>query len=288
MTAGTGVPGQGVHVLRNVGKSALLVVILAALFGGVGWVVNGVRGAALFAFCSLLASSAAYVLGERALLGMLGAKPIAVARDAQLRVVADRVAVRLELPPPRVSVIEDGYPRAFAVGRGPRSSTLVVSRGLLQAVPTEELEAVVAHELWHVRCRDVLTQTLAVLFAATLMESSRIGGWLSRALLYAFAPLAAAFVHLMLSPRREVVADRAAAAVAGWEATADALLRLDRASDLVQFEANPATEPLYTVSPFDTAERVSRMFVTHPPLQERVDALRGGGMSSAAGTERTT
>jgi heat shock protein HtpX len=283
VTAPTGVPGPGVHVLRNVGKTLLLVAILAALFGGLGWLVNGTRGAALFAFCSLLASSGAYVLGERALLGMLGARPIAVARDPQLRVVADRVAARLEVPPPRISVIEDGFPRAFVVGRGPRSSTLVVSRALLQATPAEELEALVAHELWHVRCRDVLAQTLAVLFAATLMESSRIGGWLSRGLLYAFAPVASAFVHLMLSPRRELVADAAAAAVSGWEPTADVLLRLDRASDLVQFEANPATEPLYTVSPFDTTDRVTRMFSTHPPLQRRVDALRSAGM--AGGTQ---
>lgn len=281
MTRTTGVPGAGVHVLRNVGKCVLLVAILAALFGGVGWVVNDARGAALFAFSSLLASSAAYVLGERALLGMLGAKPIAVARDAQLRVVADRVAGRLELPAPRISVIEDGYPRSLVVGRGPRAATLVVSRGLLQALPAEELEAVIAHELWHVRCRDVLTQTFAVLFAATLLETSRIGGWLSRVLLYAFAPVASAFVHLLLSPRRELVADAAAAAVTGWEPIADVLLRLDHASEQVQFEANPATEPLYSVSPFDTDHRVSRMFVTHPPLQQRVDALRAAGVASA-------
>ena len=134
-----------------------------------------------------------------------------------------------------------------------------------------------AHELWHVRTRDVLTQTFAVLFAATLVESSRIGGWVSRGLLYAFGPVAAAFVHLLLSPRRELDADTAAASIAGWENAADALLRLDRASDLVQFEASPATEPLYTVSPFDTVDRLTRMFVTHPPLQRRLDALRSAG-----------
>ena len=116
----------------------------------------------------------------------------------------------------------------------------------------------------------MLTQTFAVLFAATLVESSRLGGWLSRWLLYVFGPIAAAFVHLLLSPRRELDADTAAASIAGWENAADALLRLDRASDLVQFEASPATEPLYTVSPFDTVDRLPRMFVTHPPLAERV------------------
>ena len=126
----------------------------------------------------------------------------------------------------------------------------------------------------------MLTQTFAVLLAATLVESSRVGGWLSRWLLYVLGPIAAAFVHLLLSPRRELDADSAAASIAGWENAADALLRLDRASDLVQFEASPATEPLYTVSPFDTVDRLPRMFVTHPPVAERVARLRSTSRAS--------
>jgi heat shock protein HtpX len=265
--------------VRNLAKSLALVGILAAFFAGIGWLIDESRGAALFGLCSLLAATGAYALGDRALLGMLGAKPFLLARDPKLRSVADRIAAQVGIAAPRISVLEDGFPRAFVVGRGPRSSTLVVSRGLLGALPDGELDAVIAHELWHVRTRDVLTQTFAVLFAATLVESSRLGGWLSRWLLYVFGPIAAAFVHLLLSPRRELEADAAAASIAGWENTADSLLRLDRASDLVQFEANPATEPLYTVSPFDTVERLSRMFVTHPPLQRRLDALRSAGLA---------
>jgi heat shock protein HtpX len=271
-------PRAALAGLRNVAKSLLLVALLAALFAGLGWLVDEVRGASLFGLCSLLAAIGAYALGDRALLGMLGARPLLLARDPQLRSTADRIAAQVGVASPRISVIEDGFPRAFVVGRGPRAATLVVSRGLLGALPAGELEAVVAHELWHVRCRDVLTQTFAVLFASTLVESSRLGGWLSRWLLYAFGPIAAAFVHLLLSPRRELDADRAAAAIAGWENAADMLLRLDRASDLVQFEASPATEPLYTVSPFDTVDRLPRMFVTHPPLQKRLDALRAVGL----------
>jgi heat shock protein HtpX len=267
-------PRAAAHTARNVAKSLALVAVLASLFGGLGWLVNGNRGAALFVVCSLLAATGAYLLGDRALLGMLGARPLAVARFPQLRSLADRVALTFDIAPPKLSVIEDGFPRAFVVGRGRRSSTLVVSRGLLEALPQTELEAVVAHELWHVRCRDVLTQTFAVLLAATLVEMSRAGGWFSRGLLYLLGPVAAAFVHLLLSPRRELVADAAAASVAGWENAADALLRLDRAADLVQFAANPATEPLYTVSPFDTSDRLTRMFVTHPPVDRRLGALR--------------
>lgn len=284
MSTGPGVPVRAPRAtaagLRNVAKSLLLVGILALAFAGLGWLVDDERGASLFGFCSLLAATGAYAMGDRALLGMLGARPMAVARDPALRSSADRIAAQVGVSPPKIFVIEDGFPRAFVVGRGPRSSTLVVSRGLLGAMPAGELHAVLAHELWHVRCRDVLTQTFAVLVAATLVETSRVGGWLARGLLYLLGPVAAAFTHLLLSPRRELAADSAAASVAGWESIADALLRLDRASDLVQFEASAATEPLYTVSPFDTDDRLSRMFVTHPPLQQRIDRLRASGLQA--------
>jgi heat shock protein HtpX len=162
----------------------------------------------------------------------------------------------------------------------------VVSSGLLGALSSEELEAVLAHELAHVRRRDVLTQTFAVVLATTLLELTRVGGWLSRALLAVLAPVASAFTHLLLSEKRELAADAAAAALGDPHDLADALLRLDRASDLVSFESSVATEPLYTVSPFDHTERVARMFVTHPPVEERVRRLRAlGGAAGPTGSE---
>jgi heat shock protein HtpX len=149
-----------------------------------------------------------------------------------------------------------------------------VSTGLLGALSPGELEAVVAHELVHVRSRDVLTQTLGVVLASTMLELTRVGGWLSRFLLSVIAPVAAAFTHLLLSPKRELRADLVAAQLTDPHDLADALLRLDRAGDLVEFEGSPATEPLYTVSPFDETGKVSRMFVTHPSVAERVARLR--------------
>ena len=138
-----------------------------------------------------------------------------------------------------------------------------------------ELEGVLAHELAHVRSRDVLVQTSAVLLAVVLVELSRIGGWLERALLAVLGPIAAAFVHLLLSPKRELAADRMAAGdLRLGDGLADALLRLDHASDLVSFQASPATEPLYTVNPF-AEEGLAALFVTHPPLERRIAALRG-------------
>ncbi len=269
---------------RNLGMAWLLVLVLAAAFGGLGWLVADLRGATLFAFCSALAASGVYAFGDRILLGMLGARPLVAAEQPLLRSKVDRLAAQLAVRPPSLALITDGFPRAFVVGRGPQGSTVVVSSGLLGALSTDELEAVLAHELVHVRRRDVLTQTFAVVLAATLLELTRVGGWLSRALLAVLAPVASAFTHLLLSEKRELAADAAAAALSDPHDLADALLRLDRASDLVSFEASIATEPLYTVSPFDPTERVARMFVTHPPVEERVKRLRAlGGAAPTPG-----
>jgi len=133
---------------------------------------------------------------------------------------------------------------------------------------------VLAHELAHVRNRDVVVQTSVVVLAATLLELSRVGGWLSRALLFVLGPLASAFVHLMLSPKREFLADETAAVIcASPHPMADALVRLEQASELVSFAGSPATEPLYTINPFMEVG-LAALFVTHPPVGERVRRLR--------------
>lgn len=258
----------------NLLKAWTLVVVLTAAFGGLGWLFGGRPSALVFTFCALLAAAAVYRFGDRALLGMLGARPFALAEAPSLRTTVDAAAAKLGVRAPQISLIPDGFPRLFVVGRGPHSSTLALSTGALHALREDELKALVAHELAHVRRRDVLVQTFAVLFAATLLEVSRIGGWLSRALLYILAPIASAFVHLLLSPKRELAADALAAkALASPHDLADGLLRLDRASELVEFAASPASEPLYAVNPFEN-EGLARMFRTHPPLADRVRRLR--------------
>jgi heat shock protein HtpX len=186
----------------------------------------------------------------------------------------ERLAARAGVLKPRLYLIPDGLPRALAAGRGPRGSALAVSRGLVAAAAPAELEAVLAHELAHVRNRDVVIQTSVVVLAATLLELSRIGGFLQRALLWILGPIAAAFVHLLLSPKREYLADRGAALICDSpHPMADALTRLDQAAELVDFSGSPATEPLYTINPFMEVG-LARMFVTHPPIEERVRRLR--------------
>ena len=259
----------------NLAKAWLLSLGIAALFGVVGLALGGYQAASLFVFCALLAALAVYAYADRALLGMLGAREYALAEDPILRSTVDALAARLGVLPPKLYLIPDPYPRAFATGRGPSGSSLALSTGLLGALSPAQLEAVLAHELAHVRRRDVLVQTSAVLLAVLLVDVSRIGGWLERALLAVLGPVAAAFVHLLLSPKRELAADRIAAALCGSaDGLIEALVRLDHASDLVTFRASPATEPLYTVNPF-AEEGLAALFVTHPPLERRVAALRG-------------
>jgi heat shock protein HtpX len=205
---------------------------------------------------------------------MLGARELATAEAPALHSTAERLAVAARVVKPKLYLLPDGFPRALTAGRGPRGSALVVSRGLLGALPPAELEGVIAHELAHIRSRDVLVQSIAVVVAVALVELSRIGGFLSRALLFVLGPIAAAVVHLLLSPKRELAADANAAALCDSpHGLADALIRLEQASDLVEFRANPATEPLYTVNPF-APEGLANLFVTHPPVGERVRRLR--------------
>ncbi len=261
-------------VAGNIAKAWLLVGLLAAGFAALGWVIGDSRGATLFGFCSLLAAVCAYAYCDRAILGALGAHTMALAENPLLASTVDRLSAQLRIPPPSLAVIRDGFPRCFVVGRGPGSATLAFSTGLVGALSPAELEAVLAHELTHIRNRDVLTQTFAVFLSSTLLELSRVGGWFSRALMALIAPIAAAFTHLLLSPKRELAADRIAASLTDPDDLAEALLRLDHASELVSFTGSPTTEPLYPVSPFDESDRITRMFATHPPLEDRVAKLR--------------
>jgi heat shock protein HtpX len=276
---------RGAAVL-NLAKAWVFVAFIAAIFAGLGWLIGGLTTALLFVLSALLAATGVYRYGDRALLGMLGARPFALAEDPLLRSAVDKVAAKLDVRPPQLYLIDDGFPRLFAVGRGPASSTLAVSAGALRTLRQEELEAAIAHELAHVRRRDVLVQTSVVLFATTLVELSRVGGWFSRFLLYVFAPIASAFVNVLLAPSRELAADGLAAQATAPHDLADALLRLDRASELIEFAASPATEPLYPIDPF-VDEGVARMFKTHPPLETRLLRLRNlGATASRNGREQ--
>jgi heat shock protein HtpX len=258
----------------NVLKAWLLVAGGCAAIAAIGWPIGGYRLDSLLIFFALLVAAAGWWYGDRVVLGMVGARELPVGEAPALHASAASLAAVAALPKPKLYLLADGFPRAFAVGRGPRGAAIAVSSGLLAATPPAELEGVLAHELAHIRRRDIVVQTAAVIVAVALIETSRVGGWLQRALLFLLGPLAAAIVHLLLSPKREFAADEAAATLCGSpHGLADALLRLDQAAELVEFRASPATEPLYTFNPF-AEEGLAKMFVTHPPVGERIRRLR--------------
>jgi heat shock protein HtpX len=260
--------------LRNILKAWLLLTGFCAVLGLLGWALDGYRLLSIFIFCGALLAGALYWYSDRVALGLVGARELPVGEAPGLHATVERLAAVAGVAKPRLHLIPDGLPRALAAGRGPRGSTVALSSGLLSAASPAELEAVLAHELAHIQHRDVVVQTAVVVLAATLLELTRIGGWLSRALLWILGPAAAAVVHLMLSPKREFAADRAAAAMCSSpHPMADALIRLDQASELVSFQGSPATEPLYTFNPFEE-EGLAALFVTHPAIGERVRRLR--------------
>ena len=261
-------------VVRNVLKAWALLVGACAVFALIGWGLGGYRLLSIFVFCGALLAGALYWYSDRVALGLAGARELPIGESPALHSTLERLAAVAGVTKPRLYLMDDGLPRALAAGRGPRGSALAVSTGLLSAATPAELEAVLAHEIAHVRHRDVVVQTSVVVLAATLLELSRIGGWFSRALLFFLGPLASAFVHLMLSPKREFLADATAAAICDSpHPLADALVRLDQAAELVSFQGSPATEPLYTINPFMEVG-LAALFVTHPPVGERVRRLR--------------
>jgi heat shock protein HtpX len=264
-----------VAVAINLTKAWLLLAVPAAAMGFLGWKLGGYRLALLFAGSVVLLAGALYWFADRIGMGMVGARELMPAEAPALRAAVEGLAVRARVTRPRLYLLGDGYPRALSAGRGARGgAALAVSTGLLTLTAPAELEGIVAHELAHLRRRDVLVQTIVVVLAVAIVESSRLGGWFQRGLLTVLGPLAGSIVHLLLSTGREYDADRLAAELVGSpHGLADALLRLEQAMEQVAFEASPATEPLYTTNPF-ADEGLARMFVTHPPLGERVRRLR--------------
>ncbi len=262
-------------IFRNVLKAWLVVAVTALVFGFVGWQLGGYQLALLFLGSIVLLAGGVYWYADRILLGMVGAREMLPGEAPALHSTLERLAARAGVVKPKLYVLADSYPRALSGGRGAGGGTgLALSVGLLGVASPAELEGIVAHELAHLRNRDVLIQTIAVIVATAIVETSRIGGFLQRAFLFVLGPIAAAFVHLLLSEKREFDADRSAAEICDSpHGLADALVRLEAAMELVGFEASPATEPVYTTNPF-AEEGLAALFNSHPPVGERVRRLR--------------
>ena len=171
---------RGFIAARNVLKAWLLLIGITGLFALVGWELGGYRLLSIFGFCALLLVTGGYWYFDRVVLGMVGARELPVGEAPLLHSSLERLAAIAGVAKPRLYLIPDGLPRALATGRGPRSSAVAVSAGCVSACTPAELEGVLAHELAHVRHRDVAIQTAVVVLAASLVELSR-GGRLAAA-----------------------------------------------------------------------------------------------------------
>ena len=259
---------------RNILKAWLLVLSLVGIFGLVGWLLDGVRGLSIFVFCALLVAAGAYWTFDRVVIGMVGARELPVGEAPLLHSTVERLASRAGILKPRLYLI----PRRTA-DRGrdrARRSQLRrhrehrLRRRLCRRRSSKACSRTRSPTFGSTTCRSRRRPPSS---AAVLLETSRIGGWFERSLLFVLAPVAAACVHLLVSPKREFAADRFAAKLCDSpHGLADALGRLEQASELVAFEGSPATEPLFTINPF-AESGLARLFVTHPPIAERVRRL---------------
>jgi heat shock protein HtpX len=259
---------------RNIAKALILYGVIAGGLFALGWWLGGLRLGSVFLVVGLLMAATVFWYGPRVILASLGARELQIAEAPALHSTAERLALTAGVERPKLYLLADGHPRALSVGRGVSASGIALTQGLITLLSPAELEGVLAHELAHARQRDSLVQTPVALIAGWLVEASRIGGFLSRALLFVLGPVAASIVQVSLSPKREFAADlRAAEICASPHPLADALVRIEQAEELVSFQASPVTEPLYIVNPFEPVG-LAAMFSTHPPVGERVARLR--------------
>jgi heat shock protein HtpX len=253
-------------------KTAILLAFLSGLLIVAGGAIGGQSGLVFAFILALLMNAGSYWFSDKIVLRMYHAQE--VGPDHPLYRIVARLAQKAGLPMPKVYIIPEMSPNAFATGRNPEHAAVAATEGILRLLPEPELEGVIAHELAHVKNRDIVVQTPIVMISAALIDASRLGGWLERALLFVLGPTAAALQHLLLSPKRELAADRKAAEICeSPHGLADALVRLDQAAELVEFQASPAAEPLFTINPFEMTG-LAAIFSSHPPVAERVRRLR--------------
>jgi heat shock protein HtpX len=271
--------------MPNAVKTALLLGVLSALFLFLGESLGGSQGLVLgFVFAAVM-NFASYWFSDKIVLAMYGARQ--VGPDNRLYGIVERLAQRASLPVPKVYVIPQASPNAFATGRNPEHAAVAATEGILQILSDDELEGVIAHELAHVRHRDILISSVAATLAAAIMMVSRFamffGGARSDdreghnpiALLATIilAPLAAMLIQSAISRSREFAADAGGAAIAGSPlGLVSALRKIEGASRAVPLDANPATAHMFIIKPFSAGGLVS-LFSTHPPTEQRIQAL---------------
>ena len=267
--------------LAIAGLTGLLIAIGALIGGGALY---------LFVALAVLMNVAGYWFSDKLALKASRAKPVEPGTLPQLEAMVQELAQRAQVPTPRLYLIPSEQPNAFATGRNPQHAAVAVTQGLLQQLPPDQLKGVLAHEFAHIKNRDILVSSIAAMVAGSISaianvlqfsllfggddEDSGPLGLIGTLATIVLAPLAAALLQLAVSRQREYLADATGAQLLGRAAPlADALETLERGARAVPMAVNPATASLYAVNPLPR-RGVATLFMTHPPLAERIRRLR--------------
>jgi heat shock protein HtpX len=274
----------------NTFKSTLLLVTLTVFLIFIGDRVGGRNGMVLAFAISVAFNFGTYFFSDKLALKMYNAQPVTREQLPRAYAAVERLTAKQALPMPKIYVLPTESPNAFATGRNPQHASVAVTHGILQLLDDEELEGVLAHELGHVKNRDILTSSIAATLAGAITMVSRIGmfggyggrgrqrggGGLTGLFMIILAPIAASLIQLAISRSREYEADATGAAVTGNPyALARALQKLDEYSKRIPMQASPSTAHLFIVAPLLGSGGFGSLFSTHPPMRDRIQRLIG-------------
>jgi len=276
----------------NVFKTALLLTGLTLILLLLGNVFAGQQGMTLALGFAVLMNGVAYFFSDKIALAMSGAHPVTREQAPQLYDITERLCGKANLPMPRLYMIPQPAPNAFATGRNPRHASVAVTQGLMELMNEDEIEGVIAHELAHVRNYDILTASVAATLAGAITYVAHLGRWamifgggarddnnrgsgLVALLMLILAPLAALLIQLAISRQREFAADATAARTVGHPfGLISALEKLGAYNKRIPMHVAPEAASLFIVAPLGTGEMLLSWFSTHPPLAKRIEALR--------------
>lgn len=279
----------------NTLRVGLLLVALTALFVWVGGLIGGQTGIVIAFGLAVAMNLGSYWFSDTLVVKMTGAQPVAPGSAPRLERMIERLSDKAGIPTPALYIVPDPQPNAFATGRNPERAVVAVNQGLLDLLDEREVEAVVAHELAHVKHRDTLTMAIVATLAGAVMTLASIARWgmifggvgrsddnggaLGLLVASIVAPLAAMMIQMGISRAREFEADRAAAELTGSpQGMIAALSKLERGVEAVpQTVATPSTAHLRIVNPLRGGGAMSALgglFRTHPPTEKRIEALR--------------
>lgn len=270
--------------MGNFLRTTVLMAVMMVLFALIGGGIYGQTGMIIAFLVAVALNFGSYWFSDKVVLKMYKAQEVGRDQAPELYDMVDRLRQRAGLPMPKVYVIPSDQPNAFATGRNPANSAVAVTNGIVRILQRDELEGVIAHELAHIKNRDILTSTIAATLAAAITLLARFGmfagdrdrGSLVANLLMLFlAPVAAMLIQMAISRSREFAADRGGAEICGNpRSLASALSRLQQGSERVPMEANPATAHMFIVNPFAGGMKgVRTLFSTHPSTEVRIQRL---------------